>query len=230
MSGWIRISRAITEMQGYLGEKFNRTMCWIDLILLAEREPKEIIIRGIKTVVGRGQIAISVRELGERWTLSHTIVKKRLKDFTSAGLINVESSNVVNIITIIDYEIYQSKDIEVQRDLFGNIPPSPPQKRQTKPPIQKHKYAPEVLLTEEEYGKLVDGYGEAAAKWMIQKLDDYKAARGTTYKSDYRAILNWVVKEWQKQQGYGNNKPGNENRRGSLEVTATGEKDYSTTF
>lgn len=65
---------------------------------------------------------------------------------------------------------------------------------------QKHHYAPEVLLTENEYKTLVERYGTDAAAWMIQKLDDYKAARGTTYKSDYRAILNWVVKEYQKQQ------------------------------
>lgn len=70
--------------------------------------------------------------------------------------------------------------------------------RAAKPP--KHHYAPEVLLTENEHKLLVERYGADAAAWMIQKLDDYKAARGTTYKSDYRAILNWVVVEWQKQK------------------------------
>ena len=33
---------------------------------------------------------------------------------------------------------------------------------------------------------------------MVKKLDDYKAASGRTYKSDYRAILNWVVGEYRK--------------------------------
>lgn len=74
--------------------------------------------------------------------------------------------------------------------------PKPP--KPTKQP--KHKYAPDVLMTDDEYNKLVDAYGKDGADWMIQKLDNYKAARGMTYKSDYRAILNWVVKEYQRQQ------------------------------
>ena len=60
-------------------------------------------------------------------------------------------------------------------------------KKPTKP--TKHKYAEFVLLTEAEYQKLVDAHGEEGAQWMITKLDNYKAARGMTYKSDYRAIL-----------------------------------------
>ena len=54
-------------------------------------------------------------------------------------------------------------------------------------------------MTESEYNNLVERYSEEGARWMITKLDNYKAARGMVYKSDYRAILNWVVKEWQKE-------------------------------
>lgn len=209
MAVWIKINRGITDdMQGYFGEKFNRPMCWIDLILLAEVKPKEITIRGIKVVVERGQIAISTRDLGYRWSLSVPTVLKRLKGFVSEGLISVSSSNVLNLITILNYERYQvtEEPKPIQQDLFGQtLPPAEPKEVKRKPPSkpQKHRYAPEVLLTEEEYGKLVAAHGEDGAKFMIQKLDDYKAARGTSYKSDYRAILNWVVGEYQKQQQYG---------------------------
>lgn len=74
------------------------------------------------------------------------------------------------------------------------------ERKKVKKEPEKHFYAPCVKLTEDEYSKLVIGYGKEGAAWMIQKLDDYKAARGTVYKSDYRAILNWVVKEYQKEQ------------------------------
>lgn len=210
MAGWIKINRGITnDMQGYFGEKFNRPMCWIDLILLAEVKPKEITIRGIKVVVERGQIAISTRDLAYRWSLSVPTVLKRLKGFVGDGLISISNSNVVSIITILNFEKYQVANEEpkpIQQDLFGQIsPPAEPKEVKRKPPSkpQKHRYAPEVLLTEEEYGKLVAAHGEDGANWMIQKLDNYKAARGTSYKSDYRAILNWVVGEYQKQQQYG---------------------------
>ena len=65
--------------------------------------------------------------------------------------------------------------------------------------VPKKMYAENVKMTESEYNNLVERYSEEGARWMITKLDNYKAARGMVYKSDYRAILNWVVKEWQKE-------------------------------
>ena len=65
--------------------------------------------------------------------------------------------------------------------------------------VPQKRYAEKVKMTESEYNNLVEKYSEEGARWMITKLDNYKAARGMEYKSDYRAILNWVVKEWQKE-------------------------------
>lgn len=223
-AGWIKIDRGITEMQGYFGDKFNRPMCWIDLLLLAEWKPKTLTIRGIKVVLERGQIAISVRELSNRWSLSTPTVQKILKEFVADERITVERSNVVNIITVLNYERYQSNAEPQQQDLFSQQVPNgqpPKSKPPSKPKPTKHKYAPEVLLTEEEYGKLVAEHGEDGAKWMIQKLDDYKASRGTTYKSDYRAILNWVVGEYQKQKQYGKST----NNRQSASAIAKRQRD-----
>ena len=85
-----------------------------------------------------------------------------------------------------------------QQDLFGDEIPIV---EKVKP--QKKRYAPLVLLYEEEYERLKASYGEDGVQWMVTKLDNYKAARGTTYKSDYRAILNWVSREYIKRLDYG---------------------------
>jgi hypothetical protein len=88
-------------------------------------------------------------------------------------------------------------------NLFGEeISPEPikPKPQRPQKPSKKH-YAPEVLMTETEYNTLVSKYGQETADWCITRLDDYKAACGMTYKSDYRAILNWVIKEYYKQHG-----------------------------
>lgn len=92
----------------------------------------------------------------------------------------------------------------LQENLFsdaeqGKLEEKP--KKSTKP--TKHRYAELVLLTEAEYQKLVEKWGEDGAQWMVTQLDNYKAARGMTYKSDYRAILNWVVEKYEKQMNYG---------------------------
>ena len=88
-----------------------------------------------------------------------------------------------------------------QGNLFGDVEPVEQQEKPKKPTKpSKHKYAEFVLLTDVEYQKLVDTYGEEGAQWMVTKLDNYKAARGMTYKSDYRAILNWVTKQYEKEK------------------------------
>ena len=60
-------------------------------------------------------------------------------------------------------------------------------------PIAKINYADHVMLAEAEYQKLVDEHGEQDARRMIEILNNYKGSTGKTYKSDYLAILNWVV-------------------------------------
>ena len=63
---------------------------------------------------------------------------------------------------------------------------------------QKLKYAENVLMTVEEYTKLLNLYGKVAVEKFVEILDNYKGSSGHKYKSDYRAILNWVVQRAEK--------------------------------
>jgi len=63
-------------------------------------------------------------------------------------------------------------------------------KKETAP---KKRFADNVHMTEDEHTKLVGRYGADATQKSIEKLDNYKGANGKRYKSDYRAILNWVA-------------------------------------
>lgn len=69
-----------------------------------------------------------------------------------------------------------------------------------KPKPEKIKYADFVSLTNDEYSSLVAKLGEEATKRCIEILDNYKGATGKKYKSDYRAILNWVVNRYEEEQ------------------------------
>ncbi|WP_407310576.1 hypothetical protein [Desulfosporosinus sp. SB140] len=61
-------------------------------------------------------------------------------------------------------------------------------------------FAPHVTLTQDEYSKLVKQHGEDDTKQLIEILENYKAANGKKYKSDYHAILNWVVKRFAEEK------------------------------
>jgi hypothetical protein len=66
---------------------------------------------------------------------------------------------------------------------------------------EKEYYADAVALTTTEYNKLVTRAGERVAKACIEKLSAWKLSKGATYKSDYHAILTWVLGAVTGQKG-----------------------------
>lgn len=65
---------------------------------------------------------------------------------------------------------------------------------------QKRKFAEFVSMTNDEYSSLVTKLGEQGTQRCIEILDNYKGQSGKTYKSDYRAILNWVITRYGEEQ------------------------------
>lgn len=64
---------------------------------------------------------------------------------------------------------------------------------------EKIHFADFVTMTNAEYEKLVSTYGKEFADQCINILDNYKGSKGKEYKSDYRAILSWVIDENKKR-------------------------------
>lgn len=80
----------------------------------------------------------------------------------------------------------------------------------------KQCFAKFVSMTNAEYEKLCSTHGKDFVEQCISKLDNYKGANGKTYKSDYRAILSWVVdsveeENKKKSNNLDFNKTGNQN-------------------
>ena len=120
MDGFIKLPRSITEMDGYFGEPFSRVQCWIDLLLLAQwQDNRTFFKRGKKVVLKRGQIAISLKDLADRWSLAINTVRSRLADFVSEGKIDIQKSNLISIISIVNYDADQKCDtqIDTQNDI-----------------------------------------------------------------------------------------------------------------
>jgi hypothetical protein len=57
----------------------------------------------------------------------------------------------------------------------------------------KNKYFDLVYLTEKEHKTLIKEYGVENTTKFYKKLSNYKGAKGKKYKSDYKAILSWVI-------------------------------------
>ena len=172
----------------------------------------------------------------KKYSLStiHRSVEHLVKD----ERIKIEECELGSLFTVLNYARYQGLDnykrdnenaerTESERRENGNETESERQRNNKKNVNKVNKvnkvnndkkvYAEFVTLTDEEHKRLVDEHGEELTTQMITILDNYKGANGKKYKSDYRAILTWVIKR-AKEEKYGQNKPT---------PMAAGQVDYS---
>jgi hypothetical protein len=68
----------------------------------------------------------------------------------------------------------------------------------TKKEDSKKHYAEFVTLTQDEYTKLLEQFGEQGTKDRIENLNLYKGSKGIKYKSDYLTVLSWERKNTPK--------------------------------
>lgn len=59
----------------------------------------------------------------------------------------------------------------------------------------KERYGDSVLLSQQEHQSLVERFGEAQTKSLIETMNNGIAARGYKYKSHYHALLNWAKRD-----------------------------------
>lgn len=87
------------------------------------------------------------------------------------------------------------------RDSSGQDAPPPLTKEQQikAEKAKKYRYAENVTMTRDEYGKLCAEYGEDPAKEMVEILNTYKGSTGRRYKSDYMTIRGWVKDKYYEQ-------------------------------
>jgi hypothetical protein len=97
-------------------------------------------------------------------------------------------------------------------DTEGITPPNPPQaggkrgggKKKPKAdekPVPKVQCAEFVSMTNDEKSSLIAKLGEHGTARCIEILDNYKGSKGKKYDSDYRAILSWVIKRYEEENG-----------------------------
>lgn len=261
--GWIKISRKISEHWLWDDAERLKWWIdllllanWDDGKVLVGATLQEVK-RGQAIISTRGLCSRWAKR-GEDGQALSTPSLKRVQAFLEMleldGIITRDMrKHQITVLTICNYERYQASEPqggntcgntcgntykEYKNNKENNIIEKTSKKENPQKPkrtqAEKHHHAKQVLLTDAEHDKLVAKYGEDATAWMIEKLNGYKIASGRAYKSDYQAILNWVVERWQqeqtKQASNGISQQNNGNRRRNVKVTATEADEYKTPF
>jgi hypothetical protein len=118
---FIKIARALKDNHLWLCEPFSRGQAWVDLVLLANYSEGFFFIRGAKIDLERGQWAGSMEFLGERWKWSRTKVKTFLKVLQTEQQINLEITNIITKLTILNYNKFQDNHQKSTADCKAEI-------------------------------------------------------------------------------------------------------------
>ncbi|MTV47741.1 hypothetical protein GJ688_01930 [Heliobacillus mobilis] len=100
---------------------------------------------------------------------------------------------------------YPEKPEDTNNDLTKkrDLPKNDRTKRESKNTPPKVQFAEFVSMTNDEFSSLVAKLGEHRTRRAIEILDNYKGATGKTYKSDFRAMLNWVITRLEEEERKG---------------------------
>ena len=135
--------------------------------------------------------------------------QKTLNDLVDFGFIILvqKSKNQYssNIIAIVKNAIAHTKALDKalqKHDTKQGKSTASIDKQETINNETKNKYAEFVFLTSIEYQKLISDHKIENTKLFISILDNYKGSTGKKYKSDYRAILSWVIEKTKKENKY----------------------------
>jgi hypothetical protein len=227
--GWIKLYRQIQEHWIWKDKPYDNRSAWLDILMSAFHKESKTRFNKELITVERGSFPTSERDLAEKWGWSKTKARNFLKLLENDEMIIQKADNKKTIIKVLNYSVYQ----ELENHKKTTERPQKDQQETSEEPLlykkndkndkndknkdknikkenPKVQYAEFVTMTNDEYEKLLATYGETVTKRMIEILDNYKGSSGKKYSSDYRAILNWVVKKYeQERQQQPNTKPIN---------------------
>jgi hypothetical protein len=185
--GWIKLHRKIRDCSVIWDDKpFSRGQAWIDLLMMANHEDKDIYFDGGVYRVERGQKLTSIRKLSEEWGWSRTKTTKFQNDLKKAEMISLKSDTKKTVVTIVNYNNYQ--DIEIQKE-----PPTSHKQATEKP--QKDTNKNDKELKNEKKKIYIGAYHFSDNEILQSAFNDFLEMRKAIKKPmTERAIKNLAVK------------------------------------
>lgn len=205
-STFIKIDRNITNWQWY--QNANTFRVFVDLII--DANIREGWHQGVK--IPRGSTATSYEKIANRLNLSVQQVRTAIQHLKLTGEITSKSHSKFQVITIVNYNLYQDKSTGKSADKKQSVniqlTVNQQQLKNNKEYIKnaqeycentraRGKYK-NVFLSDEEFADLSERYPTGLDE-KIERLSKYMADTGRSYASHYDTIIEWAEKDAQKE-------------------------------
>lgn len=204
--GFIILHRSLLEWEWY--NDVNTTRLFIHCLLKANYKTKQW--RGI--TIDRGTFLTSTKTLVKETGLTTRQIRTSLAKLVMTGELTNKPTTKNTTITVNNYDAYQLNDKQTDSQTTNKTTnerqasdkPATTTKQSNnvtkKQIIKKDRYGEFVKLTQLQYQKLIDDFDTTTIEAIINRMNEYIAMKGTTYK-DY----NVAIRKWLREQT--SNKP-----------------------
>ena len=204
---WIKSYRKMVNWQWYT----DVSTCHLFQHLVLVANAGDGSWRGMS--IKRGQRLTSLGHLALETGLSVQQVRTSLDKLRSTGEITSTATNQYTLITIINYDFYQSKEEKATSEITSTatneqqtdnkrITTNKNNKNNKKNKnIEREASLPHyehIKITEDELQKLNDKWGEKITDEYLAKINAYVGSTGRRYKSHYSVVDAWALRDERK--------------------------------
>ena len=205
-SGYIFLHRSLLDWEWYTD--VNTKTLFLHLLFTVNFEDRKW--RG--KIIKRGQRVCSRDQLAKETNLSVKQVRVALDHLKETGEVANESGPQGTVITVVNYDKYQS-----WANKTANEGPTRGQQRANEGPVnnklntgnkeikeknilKKEKFGEfgNVLMTSQEYEKLVQRFSKHETDEAVEELSSYCQSKGKSYKDYYATLIGWIKRRREK--------------------------------
>jgi len=174
-------------------------------LFMANHKDNTFFFNHEQITIRRGQFLTGRNKLSFETGMKSSTVRNKLVKLSKTRFLTIKTTNRFSIITINNYNTYQSKQNEAGQQI-GQPKDSrwtaDEQQMDTNKKLKKLKndknkvkYHEFVFLTVKEYEKLIERFGKELTDEKIENLNNGIGSKGYKYKSHYHTILSWDRKD-----------------------------------
>ncbi len=118
MGGWIKIHRKILD-NPIVFKDSDTISIWLYLLLNATHQEVPAMFKGEKITLKKGQLITGTLSMSKKLSINKDKVQRTLKCFELDKQIEQQTSNKNRLITILNWELYQSNDKQFDKQLIN---------------------------------------------------------------------------------------------------------------
>jgi DNA-binding transcriptional regulator YhcF (GntR family) len=210
--GWIKVHRSLIDNPKRV--RSSRLALWLYILLSVNHAPGKTFLCGKEITLNPGQGVFSTPDLAKKLCESVSVIRRSLEWFESEQQIEQRKTNQGTVITVLNWDKYQQSE-QPNEQQVNNERTTGEQRVNNLPIIRecnngnngnngsrgrhKHGTYQNVLLSDEDLQKL---QAEFPGDWQrrIERLSEYMASTGKSYKDHLATIRAWARKDAERQR------------------------------